>query len=145
MHVADILRTKGARVPTVKMHETVEVAARMLHQEDVGALVIKDVCGTEGEVVLGILSEPDILRAVADQGAGVLKKPVSVFASRRLVSCCPEDSLQHVHDLLEQHQVFYLPVLDGHTLVGVVGLRDLDLFAPAPHEGPAYQQHPSAR
>lgn len=151
MHVADILKGKGARVPTIRMHETVQVAARILHQEDAGALVIKDVCGTEGDVVLGIVSERDIVRALADQGPGVLKKPVSVFVSRRLVCCSPEDSLLHVRDLLERHEVFHLPVLDGHTLVGVLGLRDLALLSafraqvPTLHEGSAYQQPPSVQ
>jgi CBS domain-containing protein len=138
MRVADILKTKGARVATVRMHETVEVAARILHQQDIGAIVVKDVCGTEGDVVLGIVSERDILRALADQGSGALKKPVSRFVSRKLVSCCPEDSVQHVRDLLERHQVTHLPVLDGHTLVGVLGPRDLLLptvGAPTPHDG----------
>ena len=122
MRVADILKSKGARVPSVRMHETVEVAARILDQEDLEALVVKDVCGTEGDVVLGMVSGRDIQRALADQGPGVLKKPVSAFLPGRLVCCCPEDSVQHVRDLLEQHHMRHLPVFDGHALVGVLGM-----------------------
>src|SRR3546814_12358546 len=98
MRVADILKSKGARVPSVRMHETVEVAARILDQEDLEALVVKDVCGTEGDVVLGMVSGRDIQRALADQGPGVLKKPVSAFLSGRRGCCCPEDRGPHVQD-----------------------------------------------
>ena len=125
MRIADILRSRGARVPSVRMQETVEVAARILDREDLEALVVKDVCGTEGDAVLGVVSGRDIRRAVADHGPGVLKKPISAFLSGRLICCCPEDSVQHVRDLLEQHQMRHLPVLDGHAFVGVLGIGDL--------------------
>lgn len=125
MRVSDILKTKGARVPSVRMHETLEVAARLLRREDIGALVVKDVCGTEGDVVLGVVSERDIARAVAAQGPAALKKPVSAVMSGRLVCCGPEDSLQRARELLEKHELGHLPVIDGHTLIGVVATQDL--------------------
>ena len=125
MRVGDILKTKGARVPSVRMHETLEVASRLLRREDIGALIVKDVCDTEGDAVLGVVSERDIARAVAAQGPVALKKPVSAVISGRLVCCSPEDSLQRARELLEEHELGHLPVLDGHTLIGVLATQDL--------------------
>jgi len=125
MRVGDILKTKGARVPSVRMQETLEVASRLLRREDIGALIVKDVCDTEGDAVLGVVSERDIARAVAAQGPAALKKPVSAVISGRLVCCSPEDSLQRARELLEEHELGHLPVLDGHTLIGVLATQDL--------------------
>ncbi len=64
MKVGDILRSKkGTRIVTVRMNETVATAAQLLRTENVGALVVKDVCRTEGNVAVGMFSERDVTRA----------------------------------------------------------------------------------
>lgn len=125
MKVEDILKRKGTRIITVRVGETVEVAARLLKSENVGALVVKDVCRTEGNVVVGMFSERDIARALLDHGAAVLSMPVSTLMSRTLVSCSSADPVETVLELMERHHLRHLPVIDDQTLVGVVSVRDL--------------------
>ncbi len=125
MKVEHILRKKGTRIVTVRMNETVEVAARLLRKDNIGALVVKDVCRTEGNTVVGMFSERDVVRALADHGPAALKMRVSALMSRGVVSCSSRDSLDRVLELMDRHHVRHLPVLDDHTLVGVVSIRDV--------------------
>ena len=125
MKVEHILRKKGTRIVTVRMNETVEVAARLLRKDNIGALVVKDVCRTEGNTVVGMFSERDVVRALADHGPAALKMRVSALMSRGVVSCSSRDSLDRVLELMDRHHVRHLPVLDEHTLVGVVSIRDV--------------------
>ncbi len=88
MRVGDILNRKTTRIATVRMNETVATAARLLRQENVSALVVKDVCRTEGNVAVGMFSERDVVRAVAEHGPAALGMKVSVMISvQKLVSC----------------------------------------------------------
>ncbi|WP_046862929.1 CBS domain-containing protein [Microvirga massiliensis] len=125
MKVEQLLRRKGTRIISIRMDESVETAARMLRHENIGAVVVKDVCGTEGDTIVGMLSERDFLRAVVDLGPAVLKKPVSSLMSRNVISCSPRDDLSHAVELLDKHQIRHLPVIDNHTLVGVISIRDV--------------------
>ena len=124
MKVEQILRRKDTRIITVRVGESIEIAARLLRSENIGALVVKDVCRTEGNVVVGMLSERDIVRALLEHGPKVLQMSVSSLMSRTLITCSPEDSERHVLELMRKNHIRHLPVLDGHTLVGVIGLRD---------------------
>ena len=81
--VADVLRQKDTRIITIRLSETVAMAVTLMKRENVHALVVKDVCRTEGNTVVGICSERDVARALADHGAGALDKTI---APRR----CPD-------------------------------------------------------
>src|SRR5687768_3610672 len=95
--VDDILREKkNTRILTVRLAETVATAVALMKRENVSALVVKDVCGTEGNVVVGIFSERDVARALASQGAAALASPVSAALNRPLASCTVHDTLESV-------------------------------------------------
>jgi CBS domain-containing protein len=123
--VGDVLRLKGTRIITIRLRETVAMAVTLMSREKVHALVVKDVCRTEGNVVVGIISERDVARGLAAHGAGVLNLPVSAFLNRELVTCVAHDSIEAVLQLMDQHQVRLLPVLENHTLIGVIGISDI--------------------
>ncbi|MDQ2104636.1 CBS domain-containing protein [Azospirillum isscasi] len=125
MRVEDILRRKGTRIGTVRINETVETALRLLKAENTGALVVKDVCRTEGNTVVGVISERDIVRGLTDRGPGILALPVTAVMSNHPVCCAPGDSVRRVLQLMDEHTVRHIPVLDGASLVGVVSVRDL--------------------
>ncbi|AIB11875.1 histidine kinase [Azospirillum argentinense] len=140
MRVEDILRRKGTRIGTVRINETVETALRLLKAENTGALVVKDVCRTEGNTVVGVISERDIVRGLTDRGPGILSLPVTSVMSNHPVCCAPGDSVRHVLQLMDEHTVRHIPVLDGASLVGVVSVRDLikaQLDAAPPDAEPA--------
>ncbi len=125
MLVADLMKLKSARVPTIRMRETVEMAATLLNRERIGAVVVKDACGSEGDTVVGIFSERDVVRAIAERGPAALKTPVADLMSRNMISCAMDDSVDHVRELMETHHVRHLPVLQDHQLVGVLSIRDV--------------------
>jgi len=132
MTVGDILRTKSSRIVTIRMNETVDTAAKLLRRENVGALVVKDVCRTEGNVVVGMFSERDVASAIADHGpAGSALKVSALISVQKLVSCTAQDTIEHVRQLMDEHHIRHVPVLEGHTLIGVISMRDLNTVAVA--------------
>ncbi|WP_448191468.1 CBS domain-containing protein [Azospirillum sp. sgz301742] len=124
MRVEHILRNKESRVVTVRSVSTIEEAIRLMKSENISSLVVKDVCRTEGNALAGVLSERDIVYALLDKGTAILRQPVSMLMSRNPVTCAPTDGLGHVLQLMEQHHIRHLPVLDDGTLIGVVSARD---------------------
>ena len=69
MQVGDVLRKKTARVATVRMNETVAIAAQLMRASNISALVVKDVVRTEGNTAVGMFTERDVVRAIAEHGA----------------------------------------------------------------------------
>ena len=69
MKVGDILRKKTARIATVRMNETVGIAAQLMRASNISALVVKDVVRTEGNTAVGMFTERDVVRAIAEHGA----------------------------------------------------------------------------
>lgn len=124
--VDDILREKkSTRVVTVRLRETVATAVALMKRENVSALVVKDVCRTEGNVVVGIFSERDVARALATHGAAALNMPVASSLDRPLARCALRDTVDHVLRLMDEHQVRLLPVLEDHALAGVISISDV--------------------
>src|SRR4030088_981755 len=104
MQVGDILRKKTARVATVRMNETVAIAAQLLRASHISALVVKDVVRTEGNTAVGMFTERDVVRAIAEHGAAAVNLEVSQFVSGgQLISCGAEDSLEHVRHLMNKN------------------------------------------
>src|SRR5689334_2949187 len=126
MKVGDILRKKTARVVTVRMNETVGVAAQLMRASNVSALVVKDVVRTEGNTAVGMFTERDVVRAVAEKGvAGINMKVSQLISVQKLVACSSSDSLEHVRHLMNVHHIRHLPVIDNFSLAGVISMRDV--------------------
>jgi CBS domain-containing protein len=126
MHVGDILRRKSPRVVTVRMNETIGIATKLMRANNVGAVVVQDVVHTEGNTTVGIFTDRDAVRAIADRGAAAVNMKVSQFISvPQLVSCSSKDTLESVHDIMDHHHVRHLPVIDDYNLVGVISMQDV--------------------
>ena len=126
MQVEDILRRKTTRIATVRMNETVAIAAQLMRAGNISALVVKDVCRTEGNVAVGMFSERDVVRAIASHGAaGVDLKVSSLISVQELISCRSTDTLEHVRHLMNKNHIRHVPVIDDYTLIGVVSIRDI--------------------
>ena len=126
MNVGDILRKKSTRIATVRMNETVAIAAQLLRAANISALVVKDVCRTEGNTAVGMFSERDVVRAVAEHGAAGLNLQVANLISvQKLISCSSGDTLEHVRHLMNKNHIRHVPVIDDYTLIGVVSIRDI--------------------
>lgn len=126
MQVGDILRKKAARVATVRMNETVAIAAQLMRSGNISALVVKDVVRTEGNTAVGMFTERDVVRAIAEHGAAGANMKVSQLISvQQLVSCSSGDTLEHARHLMNKHHIRHLPVIDNYSLIGVISIRDI--------------------
>jgi len=126
MKVGDILRKKTARVVTVRMNETVGVAAQLMRASNISALVVKDVVRTEGNTAAGMFTERDVVRAIAEHGAaGVNLKVAQLISVQKLVACSSDDTLEQARHLMNVHHIRHLPVIDDFALAGVVSMRDI--------------------
>ena len=126
MQVGDVLRKKNHRVVTVRMNETVGIAAQLMRASNISALVVKDVVRTEGNTAVGMFTERDVVRAIAEHGAaGVNLKVGQLISVQRLVACGASDTLEHVRHLMNVHHIRHLPVIENVSLAGVISMRDI--------------------
>jgi len=121
MNVAAILKGKGRTVATVTPDVTLEEVARQLAARNIGAMVIT---GVDGRVV-GIVSERDIIRAIAEKGAQCLEAPVSSMMTRSVVSCQESDTLEQLMATMTAGRFRHLPVVENGALVGIVSIGDV--------------------
>jgi CBS domain-containing protein len=121
MHVSQILRDKGDLVFTAQPHETMSAAAALLHSRRVGAMVIVD----QDDAVVGILSERDIVRAVAERGAAALTEPISGCMTRNVVFATPAETVDDLLGRMTDRKMRHLPVVKDGRLVGIVSIGDL--------------------
>lgn len=120
MLVSQILRTKGDLVFTTTPDEPVSAVASLLDSRRVGALVV-----LEMDRVVGIVSERDICRAIAEEGAQALQKPVSGFMSTEVVFAEPSEAVDSLLSRMTDRRIRHLPVCEGERLVGIVSIGDL--------------------
>jgi CBS domain-containing protein len=121
MILEQILREKGGQVYSVAEAATLKEAAELLDQRKVGAMVILNEAGS----VIGVISERDIVRAVARHGAAGLKQPVSDSMSRQVVTARPRETIEAAMDRMTDRRIRHLPVVEGGRLMGVVSIGDL--------------------
>lgn len=121
MRVKNILSSKGDRVVKVMSTDTVRTTLLRLKTHNFGALVVSD----DGETVNGIISERDLVRAMVDQGLGLLEMEVGDLMTRDVRTCGPEDDIEDVMDTMTNGRFRHMPVLVDGRLVGVVSIGDL--------------------
>lgn len=121
MLLSQILKDKGDLVFTASPQETIGAAAALLHTRRVGAMVVVD----GEEAVVGILSERDIVRAIAKEGAGALTKPVSACMSTSVVFAQPDETIDALLERMTDRRIRHLPVVRGGRLAGIVSIGDL--------------------
>jgi CBS domain-containing protein len=122
MLIAHVLRDKGTEVFAIPIYATLEEAARELHQKGVGALVILD----SRRSPVGVISERDIIRAVARRGPGCLDERVDEVMSTRVLTADPLETVDEGLARMTESRVRHLPVLDeNQKLVGIVSIGDL--------------------
>ena len=121
MIVNRILSLKGRDVATIEPGRSLSEAARILAERRIGALLIVD----GHRPVTGIISERDIVRAVATQGAKALDEPVSRFMTEKVVTCTGETSINDVMELMTQQKFRHIPVVEGGRLTGIVSIGDV--------------------
>jgi CBS domain-containing protein len=121
MRISDILRVKGNRVVTVRPGADVTELVSVLAEHRIGAVVVS----SDGERVEGIVSERDIVRALAARGAAVLQEPVTAIHTAQVRSVALDAPIEDVERLMTEHRFRHVPVIDGGRLHGVVSIGDV--------------------
>jgi CBS domain-containing protein len=121
MLVSQILKDKGDLVFTISPGDTVEAVAALLFSRRVGAMIVVDDSGT----VAGIVSERDIVRAVASEGAGALGRPISAYMTSQVHFAETGETVDSLLERMTDRRVRHLPVLVTGRLVGIVSIGDL--------------------
>ncbi len=121
MNVAEILRAKGAEVITIVQTETIEAAAKVLRERKFGSLVVRDRSGK----LAGIITERDIIRAIAEKGASGLTYFVEDFMTREVKTCRTSASIKDVMELMALRRVRHVPVVENGALLGMVSSTDV--------------------
>jgi CBS domain-containing protein len=121
MNVAAILKQKGRAVATIPPTLTLIEAAGRLAQRRIGALVVVD---GQGEIA-GILSERDVVRALAEVGAACLIQPVTEAMTHQVVTCRECDTLDELMSMMTARRFRHIPVVAEGDLVGIVSIGDV--------------------
>lgn len=121
MNVAAILKSKGRAVATARPETTLQAAAEKMSAKHIGSLVVLGASGT----VVGIISERDIIRAIAERGRDCLEQPVSEFMTRQVVVCSEADTLDQLMATMTAGRMRHIPVLEDDALVGIVSIGDV--------------------
>jgi CBS domain-containing protein len=121
MNVATILKMKGKGVVTAKSDMSLLDVAKLLGQHGIGCIVIE---GDDGKVA-GIVSERDIVRAIGNAGAKVLKEPVSVYMTTTVVTAREADTIDRLMSEMTTHRFRHLPVVERGRLIGIVSIGDV--------------------
>jgi CBS domain-containing protein len=121
MNVQSLLENKGSHVITIAPTATLQSAVHTLADHRIGALLV---LGPDRRVV-GILSERDVVRALAERGADVLHEPLSQVMTRMVVTCARADTIGDIMERMTTGKFRHLPVVEQDRLVGVVSIGDV--------------------
>ncbi len=121
MNVAAILRQKGRAVTTASPGMMLLEVANKLAAKRIGAIVV---VGARGEVV-GIVSERDIIREIANRGPSCLTWPLDETMTRQVVTCTETDTLDELMAMMTARRFRHLPVVTDGALVGIVSIGDV--------------------
>jgi CBS domain-containing protein len=122
MNVMHILKLKGsAAVESVTPETLVATAAARLAERRIGALVVT----APGGGIAGILSERDIVRALAKEAGGCLVMPVSKLMTETVETCEPDENSNSVLERMTTGRFRHMPVVDKGRMVGLLSIGDV--------------------
>jgi CBS domain-containing protein len=121
MLVKQILQQKGREVVTVAADATLADASRILATRRLGALVVQN----EEGAIAGVLSERDIVRALAAHQGQASTQTVSLFMSSPVATCRETDTVEFLMELMTNRRFRHIPVIEGGKLSGIVSIGDI--------------------
>lgn len=120
MRIRDILRSKGGTVVAVGPDQPVLSAVRVLSEHRIGAVVVR-----QGDRLLGILSERDVLNLAAGDPTRLETAQVEEVMTRELITGTPDDDLNDVMNTMTENRIRHLPVVVNGALEGIVSIGDI--------------------
>ena len=121
MNVAAVLKTKGRSVTTARPNATLMEITKQLATRKIGTIVI---IGDEGKVV-GIVSERDVVGAIAKGDETVLREPVSTIMTTNVITCHEINTVDDMMDVMTKGRFRHVPVIEDDALVGIISIGDV--------------------
>lgn len=121
MIVATILGQKGRNVVTNSAMATIGEVVSQLAKYKIGAVVVVE----SSDKIVGIVSERDVVRAVAERGAAVFSEPVSSIMTSEVMTCEDTETINHVMARMTRGRFRHLPVEENGRLIGIVSIGDV--------------------
>jgi len=121
MLVSHILKEKGRDVLAIPPEATLFEAARVLTLNRIGALLVRDPKGA----LKGIISERDIVRAIAEEGASALALTVSERMTKDVATCEQNDTIAEIMETMTRCRFRHMPVVEGGRVAGIVSIGDV--------------------
>jgi CBS domain-containing protein len=121
MIVKAIIDNKGHEVLTIEPGASLDSAAKLLAERRIGAVVV---LGADDRVV-GILSERDIVRAIAERGAGAMQEQVSQVMTRKVVTCTLDETIHSIMERMTAGKFRHVPVIEQGRLAGIISIGDV--------------------
>jgi CBS domain-containing protein len=121
MTVKKILAAKGGDLVTIEPGSSLAIAAKLLAERRIGALLV---CGPERRVA-GIISERDIVRALAERGAAALDDSVGQIMTRKVVTCSEAETVGEIMERMTAGKFRHVPVVEDGRLIGIVSIGDV--------------------
>ena len=121
MTVGIILAEKGRETFTIEPSASLAEAVKLLVEKRIGAALI---LGADRRIA-GIISERDIVRALAERGAGALNEPVSQTMTRKVETCNASEAVASIMERMTAGKFRHMPVVDQGRLIGVVSIGDI--------------------
>jgi CBS domain-containing protein len=121
MTVSTILAEKGRETITIEPGATLADAAKLLAEKHIGAALI---LGADHRLI-GIISERDIVHALAARGADALDEPVSGTMTRKVETCNESEMIGNIMERMTTGKFRHVPVVDQGKIVGIVSIGDV--------------------
>ena len=136
MQLIDLLRAKGTQVATVHADATLQEVVDRMVDHNIGSLVVVPL--GQPSVVLGIITERDILRACATRRLSLAQQCVAEVMSRDLLTGSLHDEVEAIMGLMTEHRIRHLPIVEDGRLRGIISIGDI---VKAQHDALSVENH----
>ena len=120
MTVAAVLKQKGSDVITIAPDATVQELAALIRSRRIGAVVVSP----DGKRMVGIVSERDVVKAIAAKGEAALRLTAADIMTKEVITATPRTTMDQAMEIMDAGYFRHLPVLDGDELIGILSVRD---------------------
>lgn len=118
--IAQLLKTKGNEIWSVKPTDLVLDAVKMMAAKGVGALLVMD-----GDKLVGIFSERDYARKIVLEGRSSGDTSVADIMTENVVHATPDQSIEECMSMMTERFFRHLPVVDQDRVIGIISIGDL--------------------
>jgi CBS domain-containing protein len=121
MDVGTAIRSNKTGIVTVNANDSIQDLARVLQEHHIGAVPVVDAGGG----IVGMISERDLVRGLAEAGADIVNKTVRSLMTADVVACNSSDSLSDIKEMMTEGRFRHMPVIEEGNLVGIITIRDI--------------------